>query len=77
MHDVVAHLVGVIEDGLAGRLSGPPDDAMTATEVRRHQHQSIYEMIDTWQRLAPMFEAAITERQDLVGVNLDPPMVAV
>ena len=24
VHDIVAHLVGVVEDGLAGRLSEPP-----------------------------------------------------
>ena len=63
VRDVVAHLVGVVEDGLAGRLTGPPDDTMTADEVDRHAHDTVQDMTSEWQRLAPTFEAVLTERQ--------------
>lgn len=63
VHDTVAHLVGVVEDGLAGRLSGPPDEAMTATQVERHRDDSIEDLVTVWDDLAPMFEAVVTERQ--------------
>ena len=37
VRDVLAHLVGVIEDAAAGRLGGPPDPVQTAAEVDRHR----------------------------------------
>ena len=63
VHDTIAHLLGVVEDGLAGLLSGPPDEAMTAREVSRHRDHSVEEMVMAWERLAPMFETVLTERQ--------------
>ena len=62
VHDVVSHLVGIVEDAIAGRLNGPPDDALTAEQVERHLADSVDELVATWSRLAPFFEAALTER---------------
>jgi len=63
VHDVVAHLVGVIEDAVAGRLDGPPDDSVTAAEVRRHRDDQPVDLLARWQELAPLFEAVVTERE--------------
>ncbi|MGI9052697.1 MAG: maleylpyruvate isomerase family mycothiol-dependent enzyme [Ilumatobacteraceae bacterium] len=63
VHDVVAHLVGVIEDGMAGKLDGPPDDSVTAEEVLRHRDDAPAELLARWQELAPLFEAVVTERE--------------
>ena len=61
VHDVVAHLVGVIEDGMAGRLDGPPDDAVTAEEVRRHRDVADRDLLRRWDELGPLMEVAITD----------------
>jgi uncharacterized protein (TIGR03083 family) len=61
VHDVVAHLLGVIEDAAAGRLSGPPSPGVTAAEVERHLDDDPVAMLDRWAALAPPFEARITE----------------
>ena len=63
VRDVIAHLLGVAEDAIAGRLQGPPSEAMTAEQVARHQDDSIEEMLTEWERLAELFEPAISEMQ--------------
>lgn len=60
-HDVVTHLVGVIEDGMAGRLDGPPDDVLTPDEVRRHWDVPHDDLLHRWDELASPMEAAITD----------------
>ena len=62
VHDVVSHLVGVVEDAIAGRLSGPPDEALTAEQVERHLADPVDDLVANWSRLSPFFEAALTER---------------
>lgn len=61
VHDVVAHLVGVIEDAAAGRLSGPPNEEQTAAQVDRHRGDDPEMLLATWDRLAPGFELGIVE----------------
>lgn len=56
---VVSHVVGVIEDGMAGRLSGPPDDLLSAEQVARHATDPPEDLLAQWGRLAPRFERAI------------------
>ena len=60
VHDVAAHLVGNVEDWFEGRLSGPPDEATTATQVHRHQRTDIATLVSIWSSRADAFEAAIT-----------------
>jgi Mycothiol maleylpyruvate isomerase N-terminal domain len=61
--DVVAHLTGIVEDALAGRLSGPPNDEQTAVEVARHRGRLIADVLADWDAGAPMFQTAITNAQ--------------
>lgn len=56
VRDVVAHLLGNLEDGAAGRLSGPPSPAQTAAQVERHRSESLAEVLTQWTRLAEVAE---------------------
>jgi hypothetical protein len=57
---VLAHLVGIVEDALAGRLSGPPPAEQTRQQVERHRAEPPGELLDTWAALAPGFEEALS-----------------
>ena len=57
--DVVCHLAGGVEDVLAGRLTGPPTDAQTAEQVRRHRGKPTSEVVGLWTERAPAFEQVI------------------
>lgn len=59
VRDVLAHLVGVIEDAVAGKLTGPPPPELTADEVDRHRDDDPAELLRTWTAMAPFFEEAI------------------
>lgn len=61
IRDVLAHLVGIIEDASAGRLAGPPSAELTALEVDRHRHDDPHELLQQWSSTAPFFEEALTE----------------
>jgi uncharacterized protein (TIGR03083 family) len=61
VRDVTAHLVAVGEDALAGRLTGPPSDEQTAEQVARFADRSPVDILDTWDALAPQWEAAIAQ----------------
>ncbi|CAN5779777.1 maleylpyruvate isomerase family mycothiol-dependent enzyme [soil metagenome] len=63
VHDVVAHLVGVIEDGMAGRLDGPPSEVLSAEEVARHRDDPSCDLLARWGELAPVFESVITTHE--------------
>ena len=56
VHGVVSHLVAVVEDVLAGRLTGPPTDEQTAAQVARRRDRSTAAVVDEWEALAPPFE---------------------
>lgn len=60
VRDVAAHLAAVVEDALAGRLSGPPDDAQTAEQVARFADREPAAFLAAWSQAAPDFEAAVT-----------------
>jgi uncharacterized protein (TIGR03083 family) len=59
VHDVTAHLVAVVEDAMAGRVTGLPTDEFTATQVARYRDHSVADMIDQWDETAGPFEDAI------------------
>jgi uncharacterized protein (TIGR03083 family) len=59
VQDVVAHLVGVAEDAVAGRLRGPPSDAQTAEQVARYKGRPLAELLERWSQVARPFEQRI------------------
>lgn len=52
VRDVVAHLAAVAEDWGAGRLTGPPTDDQTATQVARFGGRGVAEILAVWDRAA-------------------------
>ena len=57
--DVMYHLVAVVEDVMAGRLTKPPTDAETAAQLARHRGTPVPAVLETWAELAPPFEELI------------------
>lgn len=60
VHDVLGHLVGICEDALAGTVTGPPSEEVTAAEVERHRDDTRADLLGRWAELAPPFEELIT-----------------
>lgn len=48
VRDVVAHLVGVPEDIVAGRMDGVTTDAWTQAQVDRHRDHSLADLVAIW-----------------------------
>jgi hypothetical protein len=56
-------MVGNIEDGMAGRITGPPDDIQSAEQIARHASQEPDELLADWDELAGNFEPIVTAQQ--------------
>ena len=54
--DVVAHMVGVCADVLAGNIEGVASDPWTAAQVEARRGRSIKELLDEWSEVAPPVE---------------------
>ena len=60
VHDVIAHLAGIVEDGLAGNMEGAPGEAWTAAQVARGRSKSVSELVAEWAAAAPLMEGALS-----------------
>jgi uncharacterized protein (TIGR03083 family) len=60
VHDVVAHLAGVVEDGRIGNFEGAPGDAWTAAQVQRGRDKTTAQLLAEWADGAPSLEEALT-----------------
>jgi uncharacterized protein (TIGR03083 family) len=58
-HDVVAHLVGVADDVVNGRLEGIASDPWTQAQVDRRADSSVEEMLAEWEVNGPAFEGLL------------------
>jgi uncharacterized protein (TIGR03083 family) len=56
---VVSHLLGTVEDALAGRITGPPPEEITAEQVARHAGADGPELLARWAEIAPPFEEVV------------------
>lgn len=56
VRDLAAHMLGVPDDIINGRMEGVASDAWTQAQVERHRHLSLREMADALQHLAPTFD---------------------
>lgn len=63
VHDVVAHVAGVVDDALAGRLDGVATDPWTAAQVESRRDRPVADIVAAWNEQAPQFEALL----DAVG----------
>ncbi len=59
VHDLVAHVTGVVDDALAGRLDGVATDPWTAAQVDARRSRSIPEILAEWDEKAPPFEGLL------------------
>jgi uncharacterized protein (TIGR03083 family) len=60
VHDVVAHVAGIVEDGLAGNMAGAPGEAWTAAQVERGRSKSVSELVAQWTAGSPLMEAFLS-----------------
>jgi uncharacterized protein (TIGR03083 family) len=78
VHDVIAHLVGITDDAIAGRMQGVTTDPWTAAQVERGRGVPTAELLERWDRQGPMIEPglvasplavvdAVTHEHDLYG----------
>lgn len=63
VRDVVAHLTAIVEDALAGRLTGQPDEEFTADQIARMADVPVADLLDRWSARAPEFEQGIEALQ--------------
>ncbi|HET6795387.1 MAG TPA: maleylpyruvate isomerase family mycothiol-dependent enzyme [Acidimicrobiales bacterium] len=66
--DVVAHLAAVVEDVLAGRLTGPPSAEETAAQVARFRGLPPQEILERWEAGAAAFAGLINAARVWPGV---------
>lgn len=59
VRDLVAHMVGVPEDILAGRLEGVTTEAWTQAQVVRHAGESLADLASVWEQTAAAFDAVL------------------
>jgi uncharacterized protein (TIGR03083 family) len=60
VHDVVAHITGVVTDALAGNTEGAATDPWTAAQVERGRGRTVGDMVAEWSTTAPMIEAFLS-----------------
>jgi uncharacterized protein (TIGR03083 family) len=59
VRDVLAHMVGVTADAVAGRLDGVATDPWTAAQVDARRSVSVSDMLAEWDEFGPQFEATL------------------
>lgn len=59
VRDVLSHVSGLPDDGLAGRMEGAPGEAWTASQVERNRDFSVTDLLERWEMQAADFAAAI------------------
>ncbi len=59
VHDVVAHVAGVVDDALNGRLDGVATDPWTAAQVEARRGVPVAAIVEEWHTNAPAFEGLL------------------
>ncbi len=59
VHDLVAHLVGVTDDVVNGRMEGVATDAWTGVQVAARRDASIDDLLAEWDVTGPQFESML------------------
>ncbi len=57
IRDVIAHVVGIVDDILSDNLAGIGTDSWTEVHVSSRVHMTLDEICDEWNALAPRFSA--------------------
>jgi uncharacterized protein (TIGR03083 family) len=61
VHDMVAHLAGIVEDAVTGNMDGVTTDPWTAAQVARGRGRSVADLVAMWSEGAPLVETTLTE----------------
>ena len=59
VHDLVAHVAGVADDVLGGRLEGAGSDPWTAAQVAARRDRPLAEVLDEWNAQASQLEGMV------------------
>lgn len=59
IHQLVSHMVGSVDDVLAGNVDGAATDPWTAAQVERSAATSTAALLDHWDEVGPRLEAAL------------------
>ena len=59
VRDLAAHVTGVVDDALTGRLDGAGSDPWTAAQVDARRDRSLEEIVAEWAANAPQFEGLL------------------
>ncbi|HEV2360747.1 MAG TPA: maleylpyruvate isomerase family mycothiol-dependent enzyme, partial [Acidimicrobiales bacterium] len=65
VHDVCAHLAGVVDDAINGRLDGVATEPWTDAQVEARRGVPLAEILAEWDEKAPVFEGLL----DAVGMR--------
>ncbi len=57
--DLLAHLAGVVDDALAGRLDGVATEPWTQAQVETRRDRTVADIVGEWEAKAPQFEAVL------------------
>jgi uncharacterized protein (TIGR03083 family) len=60
VHDVVAHLAGIVEDVRNGNMQGATTDPWTAAQVERGRAKSVGQLLAEWTEGAPAIEGFLS-----------------
>ena len=60
VHDLVAHITGVVTDALSGNTEGAATDPWTAAQVERARGRAVTDLVTEWTTAAPMIEAFLS-----------------
>ena len=59
IRQLAAHMVGVPEDILAGRLDGVTTEAWTQEQVDRHRNDSLLDLATIWENMGAIFDPVL------------------
>ena len=65
VHDVAAHVTGIVDDALAGRLEGVATEPWTAAQVRARRATPTADVVAEWNDKAPAFEELLDPAGDI------------
>ncbi len=63
VHDVVAHVTGIVDDATSGNMEGAPGEAWTAAQVERGKGRTVAEMVTVWHEKAPLVEMVLSSAE--------------
>jgi uncharacterized protein (TIGR03083 family) len=67
VRDVLAHMIGVTDDVVHGRLDGVASDPWTAAQVEKRRDLPVAELLDEWGQHGPEFEGLLVAAPEVIA----------